>query len=133
MDLDIPNASAALEEATRPRRPRTAPRAYERAMATVLSAISRAVRSGMTSTVVEVPTFVFGLARVYVDDVTAYVRDTLVQHGYRVDTFPGSPYIAIDWGRGRANCSGVPSLPRNDVSRGVVADRTTDDPFDIGL
>jgi len=65
----------------------------------VMTSISRAVSLGLKSTVVDVPTFVFGEPRFDVDDVTEHVRQDLVQRGYTVDTFPGIPSIAISWGR----------------------------------
>jgi hypothetical protein len=76
-------------------------------MAAVLASISRAVAAEMTSTVVDVPTFVFGEPRFSVDDVTEHVRMNLEGHGYNVDTFPGVPSVAISWGDARSRTGDV--------------------------
>ena len=94
---EIPSAADALNASTAPPRSRARPIAYQKAIMTALSAISRAVRARMTSTVVEVPTFVFGQPRFSVDDVTEYVRSCLESKGYWVVTYPGSASIAIGW------------------------------------
>lgn len=95
--MHIPDAATALEHATQPRRARAHAETHRRALTSVLASISRAASARLTSTVVDVPTFVFGAPRVCVDDVTEYVRATLEQRGYRVDTFPGIPSVAISW------------------------------------
>lgn len=95
--MQIPDAATALDHATRPRRARMHPEVHRRALAVVLASISRAVAARLTSTVVEVPIFVFGEPRVHVDDVTEYVRAVLEQRGYQIDTFVGVPSVAISW------------------------------------
>lgn len=124
-DMDIPNASVALEEARRPHRPRCQPKAHKRAMTAVITSISRAVAAGMTSTVVDVPTFVFGEPRFDVDDVTDQVRQDLEQRGYKVDTFPGVPSVAIAWGETLTRAKSVPDTSTNANSPA--------DQYDIGL
>jgi hypothetical protein len=94
---DIPLATEAFETANRPRKPRSAPGAYHRALGCALAAISRACCAGMVSTFVEVPTFVFGEPRFSIDDVTEYIRSCLESRGYWVTTHSGSPTIAIGW------------------------------------
>lgn len=97
--MSIPPAAAALEESLRTHRPRSQPKAYEKAMSVALTSISRATSAGLTSTVMNVPTFVFGTPRFDVDDVTEHVKANLEPLGYRVATYPGSPSIAISWGK----------------------------------
>lgn len=124
--MDLPDAATALEEATRPRRPRSQPKAYHRAMSSVMTTVSRAVAAGMTSTVVNMPTFLFGEPRFCVDDVTQHVRMNLESRGYAVTTFPGSPSIAIQWGR----------VAQGRAKSDTDVDQTHDEApgrFDIGL
>ena len=112
--MSIPDATTALEESLRQKRPRTQPKAHNRAMTAVMTSISRAVAAGLTSTVVDVPTFVFGEPRFLVDDVTEYVRMDLEPRGYSVHTFPGVPSVAIAWGnasRNRQQLDGMPNQP----------------------
>jgi precorrin-2 methylase len=123
-DMEIPNASVALEEAHRPRRPRSQPKAHKRAMTAVVTSISRAVAAGMTSTVVDVPTFVFGEPRFDIDDVTDQIRQDLEQRGYQVDTFPGIPSIAIEWGKTRSQIA---------ITTKSVGAENPSDQYDIGL
>ena len=94
----IPHATEALEASHRPRRPRTHVRILERAIATVLEAIARAIKAGMVSTVVEVPTFVFGEPMFQITDVTQYVKESLEARGYWVLVYPSTPVIAVGWG-----------------------------------
>lgn len=125
--MDIPDAATAFEEARRVPCHRPHPRAYKRAMTAVLTSISRSVAAGMTSTVVDVPTFVFGEPHFSVDEVTEYVRTRLEPLGYEVNTFAGVPSVAIAWG---------------DTSQGRVQSRkratsppahTTRERYDVGL
>ena len=79
---------------------RTPPaRATDAAIADVCRAIARASSRGLSSTVADVPTFLFGSPFFKVDDVTAAVKETLESLGYSVLTHAGSPTIAVDWSR----------------------------------
>ena len=94
--VGFPSAQQALEQAER--RKRTLyPRVCQRALSTCLACISRAIRSGMTSTVADIPTFAFGEPLSSIDDVVDHVRTVLESRGYEVASFPGSSAIAITW------------------------------------
>ena len=123
--MNIPDAATALEEACRPRKARSQPKAYMRAMTAVMGSISRAVSLGLKSTVVDVPTFVFGEPRFDVDDVTEHVRQDLVQRGYTVDTFPGVPSIAISWGQA--------SRAQKTAERTGEGEEPCPEQYDVGL
>lgn len=96
--IGIPSASEALEAASRPRQARAHPHASQKALRVAMNAIQRAVGLGMTSTVAEAPTFVFGEPRFNIDDITGHVKSVLERHGYQVTIHQGSPLVAISWG-----------------------------------
>jgi hypothetical protein len=63
-----------------------------------LASISRAVKTGVTSTVADLPTFAFGEPLSDIDDVTEHVKSMLELRGYAVATYAGSHAIVISWG-----------------------------------
>lgn len=128
----IPCAKEALEACQRPRRTHASPKACERALTIALNAVARAIAGGMTSVVVDVPSFVFGEPRFRIDDVADYVRKTLEERGYWVVTYPNSPSIAIGWS---VSCSSHKTTTNetNALPKAAPAVEDIAVPFDVGL
>lgn len=124
--MDIPLASDTLQVATRPRQRRVGAPAYTRALNCAVAAITKACSAGLTSTVVDVPTFVFGQPRICVDDITEYVRSCLTARGYWVVTYSGSSSIAIGWNSSEQRATGQPPQPKTERT-------ATESIYDIGL
>lgn len=100
-----------------------------KAMDVACSSISRASSRGLTSTVVDVPTFVFGFPLFDVNVVTSAVKDGLEARGFRVLTLEDSPSIAIDW---TSDVVGGGS-PLTSRERSVAERAVHDSAYDIGL
>ena len=99
---EFPSATEAFEQAGRKCRS-LYPKVCQNAIKSCLASISRAVKSGMTSTVADVPVFAFGEPLSDVDDVTEHVKTILELRGYSVITYEGSQAVAICWGPVRSS------------------------------
>jgi hypothetical protein len=135
---NLPSASEAYEQTGRKSK-RLYPKVCQSAIKSCLASISRAVKSGMTSTVADIPTFAFGEPLSDVDDVTDHVKTILELRGYSVTTYQGSHAIAISWAPTRATKPGKESSksPRaigpGDTSYAPVETAEVDGQFDVGL
>ena len=114
------------------------PKVCAHAIRTCLGSISQAVKSGMTSTIADVPTFAFGEPVSDVDDVTDHVKTVLQLKGYVVDTYAGSKTIAISWAPPQEHDTRSRSRrerPKRDgsSSRHAPVEPRVDSRFDVGL
>ena len=135
---EFPSATEAFEQAGRKCKS-LYPKVCQSAIKSCLASISRAVKSGMTSTVADVPVFAFGEPLSHVDDVTEHVKTILELRGYSVITYEGSQAVAICWGPVRTSkrrkCTATSPVDTAGTSFATV-ESTMAKPngqFDVGL